>query len=141
MAMAMPVPGIKAERDHALDWIKWLALVAMVLDHIWFILPAEWQDPGYGLRVAGRLAFPLFCLAIAANMTMITDEQFDALAELLRLQNGVRREAARLVLVEGLRPADAARQAGTTPQTVNSALVSCRRGIALAQIVAGTSDH
>ena len=74
-------------------------------------------------------------------MTMITDEQFDALAELLRLQNGVRREAARLVLVAGLRPAEAARQAGTTPQTVNSALVSCRRGIALAQIVAGTSDH
>ena len=72
-------------------------------------------------------------------MTMITDEQFDALAELLRLQNGVRREAARLVLVEGLRPADAARQAGTTPQTVNSALISCRRGISLAQIVAGTS--
>ena len=61
MAMAMPVPGIKAERDHALDWIKWLALVAMVLDHMW-------QDPGYGLRVAGRLAFPLFCLAIAANV-------------------------------------------------------------------------
>lgn len=74
-------------------------------------------------------------------MTMLTGEQFDALAELLRLQNGVRREAARLVLVEGMRPADAARQVGTTPQTVNSALVSCRRGIALAQIVAGTSDH
>ncbi len=65
--MAMPVPGIQ-ERDHALDWVKWLALVAMVLDHLWFVLPAEWQDPGYGLRVAGRLAFPLFCLAIAANV-------------------------------------------------------------------------
>ena len=66
--MAMPVPGIQAERDHALDWVKWLALVAMVLDHVWFILPPEWQDPGYGLRVAGRLAFPLFCLSIAANV-------------------------------------------------------------------------
>ncbi len=66
--MAMPVPGIQAERDHALDWIKWIALVAMVLDHLWFVLPAEWQDPGYGLRVAGRLAFPLFCMAIAANV-------------------------------------------------------------------------
>lgn len=65
--MAMPVPGIQ-ERDHALDWVKWLALVAMVLDHVWFVLPPEWQDPGYGLRVAGRLAFPLFCLAIAANV-------------------------------------------------------------------------
>lgn len=65
--MAMPVPGIQ-ERDHALDWVKWLALVAMVLDHVWFVLPPEWQDPGYGLRVAGRLAFPLFCVAIAANV-------------------------------------------------------------------------
>ena len=43
-------------------------LVAMVLDHVWFVLPPDWQDPGYGLRVAGRLAFPLFCLAIAANV-------------------------------------------------------------------------
>ncbi len=66
--MAMPVPGIQAERDYALDWVKWLALVAMVLDHVWFVLPPDWQDPGYGLRVAGRLAFPLFCLAIAANV-------------------------------------------------------------------------
>jgi len=40
----------------------------MILDHLWFVLPAEWRDPGYGLRVAGRLAFPLFCLAIAANV-------------------------------------------------------------------------
>lgn len=68
MPMVMPVPGIQAERDHALDWVKWLALLAMVLDHLWFVLPAEWQQPGYGLRVAGRLAFPLFCLAIAANV-------------------------------------------------------------------------
>lgn len=66
--MAASVPGIQAERDYALDWVKWLALVAMVLDHVWFVLPPEWQDPGYGLRVAGRLAFPLFCLAIAANV-------------------------------------------------------------------------
>lgn len=66
--MAVSVPGIQAERDHALDWVKWLALMAMVMDHVWFVLPAEWQDPGYGLRVAGRLAFPLFCLAIAANV-------------------------------------------------------------------------
>lgn len=67
-SMAVPVPGIQIERDHALDWVKWLALVAMVLDHLWFVLPVEWQDPGYGLRVAGRLAFPLFCLAIATNV-------------------------------------------------------------------------
>lgn len=66
-SMAVPVPEIQ-ERDFALDWVKWLALVAMILDHSWFILPPEWQEPGHGLRVAGRLAFPLFCLAIAANI-------------------------------------------------------------------------
>lgn len=66
-SMAVPVPEIQ-ERDFALDWVKWLALVAMILDHSWFILPPEWQEPGHGLRVAGRLAFPLFCLVIAANI-------------------------------------------------------------------------
>ncbi|MGF7111470.1 putative membrane protein [Pseudomonas laurylsulfatiphila] len=33
-SMEVPVPGIQIERDHALDWVKWLALVAMVLDHV-----------------------------------------------------------------------------------------------------------
>jgi len=46
----------------------------------------------------------------------MANAQFEALTELLRMQNGVRREAARLVLDEGLKPADAARRAGTTPK-------------------------
>lgn len=64
-------------------------------------------------------------------------EQFAALAELLRLRGGQSQEAARLVLVEGLTPAEAARRAGTTPQAVSNALASCRRGLALAKIVCG----
>ena len=50
-------------RDGALDLLKWLALLSMVLDHLRYVgLNLD------GLYVPGRLAFPLFCLAIAANL-------------------------------------------------------------------------
>ena len=38
--------------------------------------------------------------------------QFEALAELLRMRGGASQEAARLVLVEGIAPAEAARRTG-----------------------------
>ena len=50
-------------RDGALDLLKWLALLSMVLDHLRYV--------GYSvdlLYVPGRLAFPWFCLAMAANL-------------------------------------------------------------------------
>lgn len=52
------------QRDGALDLLKWLALLSMVLDHLRYI--------GYSvdiLYVPGRLAFPWFCLAMAANLS------------------------------------------------------------------------
>ncbi|MFQ6573922.1 TraX family protein [Pseudomonas sp. UM16] len=50
-------------RSAGLDLLKWLAMATMVADHLRFIWPtAEW------LFIIGRLAFPLFCLAIAANV-------------------------------------------------------------------------
>ncbi|WP_443191416.1 hypothetical protein [Pseudomonas indica] len=67
----------------------------------------------------------------------MTREQFAALAELLRLRSSASQEAARLVLVDGLSPSEAARQAGTTPQAVSNVLASCRKGIELARIAAG----
>jgi hypothetical protein len=51
-------------RDGALDLLKWLALLSMVLDHLRYV--------GYSLDllyVPGRLAFPWFCLAMAANLS------------------------------------------------------------------------
>ena len=39
----------------------------------------------------------------------MTSTQFDALVKLLRLRAGAQQAAARLVLVDGLAPADAAR--------------------------------
>lgn len=65
----------------------------------------------------------------------MTPDQFAALADLLRLRGSPSQEAARLVLVEGLTPAEASRRAGTTPQATSNALASCRRGIELAQRV------
>ena len=50
-------------RDGALDLLKWLALLCMVLDHLRYVgLSLD------GLYVPGRLAFPWFCLGIAANL-------------------------------------------------------------------------
>jgi hypothetical protein len=52
------------QRDGALDMLKWLALLSMVLDHLRYV--------GYSLDllyVPGRLAFPWFCLAMAANLS------------------------------------------------------------------------
>lgn len=69
----------------------------------------------------------------------MTNEQFSALAELLRLRGSPSQEAARLVLVEGLAPAEAARQAGTTPQSTSNTLAACRKGLALAQKAVGTT--
>ncbi|WP_434578841.1 conjugal transfer protein TraX [Pseudomonas sp. Z5-35] len=52
-----------SRREGALDLLKWLALLAMVLDHLRYVgFSADW------LYVLGRLAFPWFCLAMAANL-------------------------------------------------------------------------
>ncbi|HEF4759756.1 TPA: conjugal transfer protein TraX [Pseudomonas putida] len=51
------------QRDRALDLLKWLALLSMLLDHLRYVgFSADW------LYVPGRLAFPWFCLAMAANL-------------------------------------------------------------------------
>ena len=51
------------KRDGALDLLKWLALLSMLLDHLRYVgISADW------LYVPGRLAFPWFCLAMAANL-------------------------------------------------------------------------
>ncbi|TDF84327.1 TraX family protein [Pseudomonas sp. H9] len=61
---------MSARRSAGLDLVKWLAMLSMVVDHLRFIWPsAEW------LFVIGRLAFPLFCLGIAANVVRSTPGQ------------------------------------------------------------------
>src|SRR5471032_2818907 len=70
------------QRDGALDLLKWLALLSMVLDHLRYV--------GYSLDflyVPGRLAFPWFCLAMAANLARMravtTDGQWRYLGWLM----------------------------------------------------------
>ncbi len=59
---------VRRPRDGALDLLKWLALLSMVLDHLRYVgLNLD------GLYVPGRLAFPWFCLAIAANLHRVRD--------------------------------------------------------------------
>lgn len=49
--------------DANLDLVKWLAMLTMLVDHLRYVWPeTEW------FFIAGRLAFPLFCLGIAANV-------------------------------------------------------------------------
>ena len=64
-------------------------------------------------------------------------ESFNALAQLLRLRHGPAKEAARLVLVDGCKPAVAARQTGCTPQSASNTLARCRKGLALAMVAVG----
>lgn len=89
-------------------------------------------------RAAGMRLTDWIAQAVEAHMPQdhMTPQQYDALAELLRLQDSPSREAVRLVLVDGLKPAEAARQAGVSPQAVSNALRRCRNGMALAQVVA-----
>ena len=64
-------------RSHSLDLIKWLAMLTMVIDHLRLV----WPEMSY-LFIPGRLSFPLFCVAIAANVARSTS------GELLTVANG-----------------------------------------------------
>lgn len=67
----------------------------------------------------------------------LTDERFAALADLLRMRGGPAQEAARLVLVDAVGPADAARITGLSPASVSNAVARARAGLRLAQIATG----
>jgi DNA-directed RNA polymerase specialized sigma24 family protein len=57
----------------------------------------------------------------------MTPERFSAIARLIRMRGGRSQEAARLVLVDGLRPIEAARKTGLSSQAVNNAVARVRR--------------
>jgi DNA-directed RNA polymerase specialized sigma24 family protein len=66
----------------------------------------------------------------------MTPDQFQALAQLLRLRAGLAQDAARMVLVDGVSQADAARATGLTPQAVHNAVKRVQTGHELALVVA-----
>lgn len=59
----IPLSAQPMARNAALDLVKWLAMLSMLLDHLRILWPGM-----HSLFVPGRLAFPLFCVAIAANV-------------------------------------------------------------------------
>ena len=58
----VPLSPLKS-RSSSLDLIKWLAMLTMVIDHLRLVWPEL-----SSLFIPGRLSFPLFCVAIAANV-------------------------------------------------------------------------
>lgn len=51
------------ERNHGLDLVKWIALITMVIDHLRLV----WPELAFTF-IPGRISFPFFCLAVAANV-------------------------------------------------------------------------
>jgi transposase len=66
----------------------------------------------------------------------MTNEQFNALAQLLRIRQGLSRTAANLVLVDGMTQAAAARQTGLGPAGVGNVVSRMRKGLELAKTAA-----
>lgn len=67
----------------------------------------------------------------------MTNDQFSALASLLRLRTGPARAAARCVLVDGERQIDVAKAMGMSTGAVNNVVGRCTRGLGLARLAAG----
>lgn len=67
----------------------------------------------------------------------MTDAQFAALAQLLRLRPGPAREAARLVMVPGMATADAARAVGMDYRAASYSVKRVRAGWDLVKIAVG----
>lgn len=67
----------------------------------------------------------------------MTHDQFDALARLLRLRVGPQQDAARLVFVEKMKQADAARLLGISAPALSSTVRRCRLGFEAAKKVCG----
>ena len=68
---------------------------------------------------------------------MMTEAQFTALAQLLRLRPGPAQEAVRLHLVQGLSVPDSARAAGADYQLALKAVYRVNAGLELVKVAAG----
>jgi hypothetical protein len=69
----------------------------------------------------------------------MTDTQFAALAQLLRLRTGPAQDAARLVMVQGMPTTDAARTVGMDYRAATYSVKRVKDGLALAKVATGQS--
>lgn len=69
----------------------------------------------------------------------MSNEQFSALATLLRLRGGAAQEVARMVLVDGATVPEAAQAQGLGLRTAYLAVQRAREGLVLAKKICGTA--
>lgn len=69
----------------------------------------------------------------------MTPDQFDALAQLMRLRKSPSCEALRLVLVDGVSQSEAAHQVGIPRTNVTRQVTSARRMLELARVLTSTA--
>ena len=82
-ASAEPAAAAQAGRrlevtDASLEWMKWLAVVGMVLDHInWFFFASSIDNPRASphawMNDVGRVVFPLFAFVFGVNLARVLD--------------------------------------------------------------------
>lgn len=60
-------------RNKGLDVIKWIAIIAMVIDHLRFIDFISALGYNNTLTIIGRFAFPMFCFVMAVNFKRIIE--------------------------------------------------------------------
>ncbi|MFW1916233.1 TraX family protein, partial [Acinetobacter sp. ULE_I064] len=60
-------------RNKGLDVIKWIAIIAMVIDHLRFIDFISTLGYNNTLTIIGRFAFPMFCFVMAVNFKRIIE--------------------------------------------------------------------
>lgn len=70
----------------------------------------------------------------------MTPEQFTSLCQILRIRDSLSRQAASLVLVDGLTQAAAARQTGLSPAGVGNVIARFGSGLALAATALGVKS-
>lgn len=68
----------------------------------------------------------------------MTHDQFTAMVKLTRSPAGPAQDAARLVLCDQMRPADAARATGAAPASVSNAVTRIRASLEMARVAAGS---
>jgi hypothetical protein len=71
---------------------------------------------------------------------MMTESQFSALSQLLRLRQGPARNAARLCLVNGMGVPEASRKVGMSYRAASYAVKRARAGYSLALAAASTGE-
>jgi len=101
-------------------------------------LKARWvrDSRAAGMRLTDWLVGRIDGAAAGQQDARLTAAQFAALAELAGLRSAQTRLAAELVLVLGLRPADAARESGLSQQAACNALARLRLVMDLARATA-----